>query len=134
MEPGKPPEKSRGTESLRALGGLWIIADGRGDVPGGGTHESVMTLGYDPQAKRFVGTFISSMMANLWVCDGELDAAERVLTLHAEGPAMSGDGAMAKYQDVIEVVSDDHRVMRSRILGEDGQWQEFMVAHYRRKK
>ena len=41
---------------------------------------------------------------------------------------------MAKYQDVIEFKSDDHRVLTSRTLGDDGQWREFMTAHYRRKK
>jgi hypothetical protein len=41
--------------------------------------------------------------------------------------------ALAKYQDIIEFVSADHRIMTSQILGEDGQWTQFMTAHYRRK-
>src|SRR5690606_29170388 len=36
-EPGKTPEKYTGTESVRSLGGLWVICEGQGDVPGGGT-------------------------------------------------------------------------------------------------
>src|SRR3954452_23175039 len=99
MEPGKPPEKSTGTESVRSLGGLWIVADGQGEMPGGGAATMVLTLGYDPQKQRFVGTWVGSMMTNLWVYDGTLDAAARVLTLNAEGPSMSGDGRTAKYQD-----------------------------------
>ena len=46
---------------------------------------------------------------------------------------MQGDGSTAKYQDVIEIVSDDHRRFRSRALADDG-WHEFMTADYRRKK
>ena len=42
---------------------------------------TLMTLGYDPRKKRFVGTFVGSMMTNLWIYDGELDKDERVLTL-----------------------------------------------------
>jgi hypothetical protein len=57
-----------------------------------------------------------------------------VLTLNAEGPSMAGDGKMAKYKDVIEVKSDDHRVLTSHVLGDDGNWQHFMTANYRRKK
>ena len=37
----------------------------------------IMTLGYDPQKKRFVGTLIGSMMTHLWVYDGALDAGRR---------------------------------------------------------
>ena len=134
MEPGKPPEKSSGTETVRSLGGLWIVADGQGEMPGGGAATMMLTLGYDPRKKRFVGTWIGSMMTNLWVYDGTLDAGERVLTLDAEGPSMSGDGGMAKYQDRIELKSDDHRVLTSHVLGEDGEWHGFMTAHYRRNK
>jgi hypothetical protein len=93
-----------------------------------------MTLGYDPQKKRYVGTWIGSMMTHLWVYDGELDPSKRVLTLGSEGPSFTGDGTMSKYHDVIEFKSDDHRILRSRVQGADGTWQEFMTAHYRRKK
>ena len=34
---------------------------------------------------------------------------------------MSGAGKMAQYRDVIEFKSDDHRVMTSHALGDDGQ-------------
>ena len=39
MEPGKPPETFRGTESVRSLGGLWVLAEGQGEMPGGGTAD-----------------------------------------------------------------------------------------------
>ena len=133
-EPGKPSEKWTGTESVRSLGGLWVLAEGQGQMPGGGAATMIMTLGYDPQRQRFVGTWIGSMMTYLWVYDGELDAAERVLTLNAEGPDMATEGKMARYKDVIELVSDDHRVMTSHVLGDDGQWQQFMRIDFRRKQ
>jgi hypothetical protein len=94
----------------------------------------MMTLGYDPQRKRYVGTWIGSMMTPLWVYDGALDAAERVLALQTEGPSMAAEGRMAKYKDVIEFKSDDERVLTSHIQGDDGQWHGFMTANYRRKK
>lgn len=134
MEPGKPPEKFKGTESVRSLGGLWILAEGQGEMPGGGAATTMMTLGYDPQKKRYLGTFIGSMMTHLWVYDGALDAGERVLTLETEGPSVAGDGKMAKYRDAIELKSDDHRVLTSHMLGEDGAWHGFMTATYRRKR
>lgn len=134
MKPDEPPEKSKGTESVRSLGGLWILAEGQGEMPGGGPATMMMTLGYDPQKKRYVGTWIGSMMTHMWVYDGALDPAGSVLVLDSEGPGMDKDGKMAKYQDVIEFKSDDHRILASQVLGDDGKWNRFMTAHYRRKK
>jgi Protein of unknown function (DUF1579) len=133
MGPDQSPSKSTGTEVVRSLGGVWIVAEGEGEMPGGGTGKTIMTLGYDPQNQRYVGTFIGSMMTHLWVYTGSLDAAEKVLTLDTEGPDFAGQ-TMAKYQDSIEFVSDDHRVLTSQFLGDDGNWHHFMTAHYRRKK
>ncbi|QYO64494.1 DUF1579 family protein [Leptolyngbya sp. 7M] len=72
------------------------------------------------------------MMSHLWIYDGELDASETTLTLNNEGPSMTGNGT-AKYKDMIELKNDNHRVMTSHMLGDDGQWHQFMTVHYRRK-
>ena len=133
MEPGKPPEIFKATESVRSLGGLWIVAEGQGEMPGAGSVVTILTLGYDPQKKRYTGTWIGSMMNHLWVYDGGLDAAERVLTLDTVGPGRADQSKMDRYRDVIEFKSDDHRVLTSHHLGDDGTWRPFMTAHYRRK-
>lgn len=132
--PGKPPEKFAGSETVRSLGRLWVLCEGRGEMHGGGISTTLMTLGYDPQKERFVGTWIGSMMTYLWVYEGSLDAAENVLTLNAEGPNFSGERTMMKYKDVIAVKSHDHRVLTSHLLGDGGNWQGFMTANYRRRK
>ncbi len=135
MEPDRSPQKATGTESVRSLGGLWILAEAQGEMPGCGDATTMMTLGYDPQKQGYVGTWIGSMMTHLWVYDGgELDAGPRVLTLDSEGPAMAGEGKMARYKDAIEIRSDDWRVMTSHVLGDDGQWHQFMTVNYWRKK
>jgi hypothetical protein len=134
MGPDQPPMKSSGTESVRSLGGLWTLGEGGCEMPGGGIGTTLMTLGYDPARKRFVGTFVGSMMTHLWIYDGALDPDGKVLTLDAEGPSFAGEGKMAKYQDIIEFKSDDHRVLSSQALGDDGKWHRFMTAHYRRAK
>jgi hypothetical protein len=126
--------KFHGSEVVRSLGGLWILAEGRGEMPEGGTGTSVMTLGYDPQ-KGFLGTFIGSMMTHLWIYQGSLDDGRKILTLDTEGPGILGnETTLAKYQDAVERVSDDHRILRSRFLADDGEWHSFMTAHYHRMK
>lgn len=133
--PDKPPEKFTGTDSVRSLGGFWVVCEGRTEVPGGGSSTMIMSLGYDPAKKKYVGSFIGSMMAELWIYDnGELSADGKVLTLDSDGPSFTTPGKMAKYKDSIEFVDDDHRILRSRVQDDDGNWQEFMAAHYHRKK
>ena len=56
------------------------------------------------------------MMTHLWAYNGSLDASEKVLTLDTEGPDFTNQ-KMAKYQDCIEFVDDDHRIMTSRRPG-----------------
>jgi hypothetical protein len=127
------PEKATGTETVRSLGDLWVLAEGQGGMPGCGAMTTVVTLGYNPRTQKFVGTWVGTMMPELWVYEGELDADEKVLTLNSEGPAMTDDGSLANYRDVIEIKDDDHRVMNSHVLGNDGVWNHFMVINYWRK-
>ena len=133
MGPGQPVQKFRGTERTRSLGGLWFLVEGEGEGPVGGVSTSMMTLGYDPRKERFVGTYIGSMMTNMWIYEGALDADEKVLTLDTEGPSMSGDGTLSKYKDRIEFRSDDERIMTSHAQGADGTWTQLMTMTLRRK-
>lgn len=132
MGEGQPAETWKGEETMRAIGDVWVQGEGRGETPGGGTSTTQMTLGYDPARKRFVGTFLGSMMTHLWVYEGQLDAAGKVLTLDTVGPDFTDPTKMQKYQDIIELVSPDHRVLRSQVQQADGTWMPFMRADYRR--
>lgn len=132
--PDQPPMKSVGVDSVRSLGGLWVLCEGRGDMPGGDTGYTLMTLGYDPAKQKFVGSFIGSMMTNQWIYEGQLDATGTTLTLDTVGPSFTDPTKMAMYQDIIEIKSPDHRVLRSQFRSDDGSWHHFMTAHYRRTK
>jgi hypothetical protein len=112
---------------------VWIQAESRGTMPDGSPSVMQITLGYDPDAQRFRGTFVGSMMTYLWTYDGSLDAEERVLTLDAEGPNMAEPGKMSRYQDIVELVDADERRLSSRIQMPDGSWQQFMTVRYQRK-
>ena len=58
MGPDGQPSTSRGTERTRMLGDVWLLSEGEGELPGGGSATTLMTRGYDPQKQRFIGTFI----------------------------------------------------------------------------
>ena len=133
-EPGKPPTKIRGTGVTRALGEIWTISEGEGEMPGGGRSQMVTTLGFDPRRGRFVGTWLGTMMSYLWVYDGFLDADERVLTLESTGPSMTKPGEMGQYRDIITVIEEDYHTMTGNFLGDDGEWHEMMTMHVRRTR
>ncbi len=121
------------TESVRALGARWIVAESRlstMDPP----MTAMLTLGYDPRKKKYVGTWIDSATSYLWTYEGTVDAAGRVITLEAEGPNPLSPGKLFKFRDVYELKGRDHKVLTSSMQGADGKWVTFVTVHYRRKK
>jgi len=136
MGPDQPPSKSKTTEVVRSVGGLWVVGEGVGDCPmTGQTVQSIITLGYDPKRGKFVGTFVASMMDHLWLYEGALDDSGRKLVLDAQGPTFeAGKTGLANYQDVVELLDNDRRTLTSYLQGDDGQWRMIMKGEYRRKK
>lgn len=132
MGPDGESNKSTGRESFKSMRGVWFVGEGESQM-GEMTGDTMMTLGYNPETKRYLGTWVGSMMAHMWIYDGEMSADEKVLTLNAVGPNFTTPGKTSNYQDIIEFVSDDHRILRSQVQGEDGKWTAFMKADYRRK-
>lgn len=134
MGPDQPQATTTGTEHVRALGDMFVVGEGEGDMPGGGHATMLLTIGYDAAKKKIVGSWAGSMMSGMFFYDGELDAARKVLTLNTEGPSFTGDGSTARYQDVITLISPDERTLHSQTPGPDGQWKRFMTATYKRVK
>jgi len=130
MGPDKPAEKFSGTETVRSIGGLWVIGEGRGKMPDGDDATMIITLGYDPATEKYVGTWLGSMMTRLWVYD--ITRVGNTLNMDAHGPSMEDSTKTAHYRDAIEIVSRDHRIFTGSVIGADGQRQIFMTAHYRR--
>lgn len=120
------------TESVRSLHGVWVVGEGRGEMPGGGAATTLTTLGYDPARGRFVGTWIGSMMTHLWIYEGSLDESGNVLTLDTEGPDFTSDGGIVRVQDIIAFEDDDTRTLTARVQDGDGGWKQVMTARYRR--
>jgi len=132
-ESTESPVQASWTESVRSLHGLWVVGEGKGEMPQVGPVTTIITIGYDPQKGRYVGTWVGSMMTYLWVYEGWLDETEKVLTLEAEGPDFQNPGKTARYRDIITIKDRDYRLFTAEVLGEDGEWREMMRIHYRRK-
>lgn len=93
----------------------------------------IQTIGYDPAKKKYIGTWVDSMMNHLWRYEGTVDGLGKTLTLEAEGPNFMGDGKMATFRDVYEFKSADHIAVSSMMLQQEGQWITFMTGDFRRK-
>ena len=132
-EAGQPPHKTTGSERIRALGEIWVQGEGTSQMPDGSPATTQITLGYDPTKKRFVGTWLGTMMAHLWIYDGELSADERTLTLNSEGPSMTEPNKRANYRDVFEFKNDNLRTLTAFVEGDDHRWTQFMTLNYHRK-
>jgi hypothetical protein len=126
MSPGGPASTHESRERVRSLGGAWVLCEG--EMGDGGT---LMTLGYDPQKGRFVGSFVGSMMTNQWIYEGELDESGTRLVLTTQGPSVE-DGGITDYRDTMEIRGPDHRILTSSYRLRNGEWTLFMTAHYRR--
>jgi hypothetical protein len=131
--PDDPACNASGTETVRMLGDLWMLAESVGQMAGGHPARSLITVGFDPDKGRFVGSFIGSMMASFWTYDGALDPDGRALRLRSEGPRFDGSPGTALYEDVIEIIGPDERLLRGRVRGDGGVWSDFMVTRYRRQ-
>ncbi len=132
--PDHPPMKGKGTETVRSIGGFWVIGEGTGSMEGvPGNMIGIITLGYDVSKQKYVGTWIDSMTGILWVYEGTVDAARKTLTLHSEGPCPFKPG-LVKFKETVEFKSADHRVFTSSFQNDDGSWTQMLTVNHRRKK
>lgn len=121
---------AEGQMTCRSLGGMWLICESSGDSPDG-AWSSIMTLGFDFAQDQYVGTFVGSMMANIWSYHGILDASGKRLPLNTEGPKFDGSGT-CRYRDSIEIVDAETWLLISEQESDDGQWIQFMTAKHTR--
>jgi hypothetical protein len=133
MVPGAEPMRMESTESVRSLGGLWILAETTGSDEEL-SFTAVMMLGYDPDQKAFVGTWVDTLQTHLWTYRGTLDETKKILTLETEGPAFGDPTQTAQYRDALEIKGPDHKVLTSSAKQADGTWTTFLRAEYRRKQ
>jgi hypothetical protein len=133
-EPGKPPTKCKGTETVRALGAFWIQSENKMHVSPEMTVTGILTLGYDPQKKKYVGTWVDSMTSTLWTYEGTVDEAGKRLTLDTEGAMPMNPAKRHKFKEVIELKGKDEKVFTSSVLGDDGKWTTFMTIKSTRRK
>lgn len=120
----------RGLATFRLLGDIWLVGESRDASTKGDPAASLLTLGYDPERRCYVGSWIGSVMKQQWVYEGWLDEAGRILYLDTTGPSFEGGTGPGRYQELIELVNEDHWRLRGRVLGRDANWKDYVLTDY----
>jgi hypothetical protein len=131
--PGMPAMTCKGRSTGKMLGGFWVVMQNETEMMGMKIN-ALQTIGYNPDKKKYVATWIDSMFNHKWDYAGTLDAAGKKLTFEAEGPNFMAGGKTTKFRDSYEFKSADHIEGTSSMQGEDGKWVEFMKGQMKRKK
>lgn len=132
LQPEQPPLEATGTDSVRALGGNWIIAEAESTVMDA-PFSGILSLGYDAQEERFHGTWIDSYGGTMWVYKGTVNESGDTLTLETDGPSLEVPGKTTRYREVIRITGEKTRTFHSSYESEDGEWVRIVEIAFRRK-
>ncbi|QDU56647.1 DUF1579 domain-containing protein [Aeoliella mucimassa] len=130
--PDQPPMECSGTIKSRMIGEFWVVNEMKSTIQGD-SMQGLQTIGYDASKKKYVGTWVDSMMNHMWIYEGTVDESGSKLTLEAEGPNFMAPGKLTKFRDAYEFKTPDHIIVTSSMLGEDGKWITFMTGDSVRK-
>ena len=78
--PDQEPTVSKGSERNRMLGDFWVLSTYTSNL-GGQDFQGSSQLGYDPQKKKFVGTWVDTMSTHISTMEGTYDDATSELTM-----------------------------------------------------
>ncbi len=126
------PMESKGTEVSRMVGDFWVINEFKGDF-GGMPFEGHGVTGYNPQAKKFQGSWVDSMNPFAMHMEGTYD--EKTKTMTSMGKGVGPDGKETKSKSTVVYDGDNKRTMTMYELkaGTENDWVRSMEIVYTRQ-
>jgi hypothetical protein len=121
-----PPTEYPASEVVEAFGPFWIIAHHRAGSGDECMFESRMTIGFDPVASEYVGTYISTLAAQEARFRGRYDAATQ--TLHWSGSGMGPLGPATRFR--AEETARDENSKTFRMWAYDDSTPEYLLMEY----
>jgi uncharacterized protein DUF1579 len=117
--PEAPASTSKGVETSKMLGGLWLVTDFKSQMMGQ-PFQGHGTTGYYTNKKKYVGTWVDTMSTGLMTGESTYDPATKTVTGYMEGtdPAT---GKPTKMKMVTEYKDDNSRVFTMYMTGPDGK-------------
>ena len=132
--PDGPTIDGKCEETSRVLNnGMWLISDFKGDFAGF-PFEGHGAFGYNPQKKKYVGTWVDNMNPALTLMEGDYDAKAKTLTMYSEGTDPE-TGKPMKTKNVTQYLEDGRRIftMSNQAPGSD-KYIKMMELTYTKKK
>ena len=124
-DPSGKPMKTQGTETVEMLGEFWNVTRFE-TVVDGKPLSGRATIGYHPDEKKWVGTWIDSFNPRLYHFTGDYDAETKVLTMTTQAPnPVTGEAAPWRTTD--EMLSPNEKRFEMFIGGPEG---EVRIASY----
>jgi Protein of unknown function (DUF1579) len=132
LDPSKPPQDAEGVMMRK-----WIM-DGRflqEEFDGklfGMTFKGMGVMGYDPQKKKYVSSWVDNMTLSIMTSTGDYDAKTKTLTSYSEQNDPSG--MKVKTRDVVRIIDNDHHVLEMYRTPEKGKETKMMEVDMVRVK
>ena len=129
--PGAEPMLSKATEKNTMLGKFWLVSEFQGDF-GGMEFTGHGQFGYDPIAKKCVGTWIDSISPFMQKMEGNYDVKTHTLTMNTEGMDFT-TGKVMRGKNITTYIDNDTKKFEMFAPGPDGQEFKVMEIMYKRK-
>ncbi len=130
MAPDAPPVESNAVDTVTGIGAFWNVGRFEADFMGM-PFVGASQLGFLPEEKCYVSTWIDAMSTFLFVLKGNFDASGKVLNLQGMAPNPA-DGAMVPQRVEHEFIDDNNQKMRMFMTLEHGEVKSFEMDYTRR--
>jgi hypothetical protein len=128
LEPGKEPTTSDGTMTTKwIMDGLFLeqsVDSKFMNMP----FKGLGITGYDPNKKKYVGTWIDSMGPGIMIMEGTYDDKTKTFTTVAD--EVDPKGKKSKFRSSVKIMSADHHVQEMFSTPAGGKEMKVMEIHY----
>lgn len=133
MGAGAQAMKSEGVETVKMLGPFWNVSNMTYKFMGKPV-QSHSVMGYDPEKKKFVGSYHESSSPNLTTIEGTWDAAANKLTMMMKGK--SPDGKNTQFKAITTYTGNDAKTFEFFMLapGSETDFVKAMEMNYTRQE
>jgi hypothetical protein len=121
-----------GRETVWPVGDVFVAMESQGNGSDGSQSHSLISLGFDPDKRRFFGAHVGSAVPTVFVYDGELTENGMALHLQTQGPAMTEGNTVDVYRDTLRILDAHTREQVLEVRDELGAWKEFARTRFTR--
>jgi hypothetical protein len=133
MDPTKPPQESEGMMTREWIMEGRFVQEKYEGKAFGSNFKGMGLSGYDPQKKKYVGTWVDTLSCSIMISYGDYDAKTKTLTSYSDD-IDPYTGLKTKGRDVFRFVDTDNQVMEMYRTPEKGKEMKVLEIHYARVK